>query len=271
MKKKTLYKYFSGSRNFFENRRIRFSPRAALNDPFEIRPSVKSMAMFLHSDDSFCDDGYDAILKRVKDDQENYFDDDNGIPMLNQLGVLCLTESKRNLLMWSHYANSHKGYVVGFDVSHDFFNNYRRTNFWREYENIGKVLPVKYESYRTESVYCFTEWYFHKSDDWIYEKEHRLVLPLVSCDLVIEQTPDSGELKEIRDQKEISGIYNLGQSQYLCLSEVPKEAIVSVTFGAAISQELEGGIRDSVIGLNPFTIEKAKYSEMRFELELEET
>lgn len=270
MKKQVLYKYFGGSRNFFEELLIRFSPRSVLNDPFEVRPSVESMAMFFQSSGSFNDREYKDILNEVRKNQEKYFHMYYGIPMLNHLGILCLTESKRNLLMWSHYADSHKGYVVGFDTSHEFFNNYRKTELWYEYENIGKVLPVRYDSFRSESVGCFTDWYFQKSDEWIYEKEHRLVLPLVSCDLVRKTDPAGKIVEEINDHNEIIKLNKIGHFQHLCLFKIPKEAIVSVTLGADIHPALQREILSSIadLSLNPFSIEIAKYSESRFELEI---
>ncbi len=271
MKKSILYKYFSGSRNFLEDRLIRFSPRSVLNDPFEVRPSVEAMAMFLQSSDSFQGVPFDDILVAVKKNQNKYFHTYYGIPMFNQLGILCLTESKRNLLMWAHYAESHKGYVIGFDISHEFFKFYRKTDSWPDYENVGRVLPVKYDSFRSESVGCFTEWYFQKSDEWIYEKEHRLIKPLISCDVVKITDPSGKVVDEITDHGEISNLDKIGHFQYLCLFEVPKEAIVSVTFGANIGEKLRRSISCSIADskLNPFSIEKARYSESRFELEIE--
>jgi len=32
-----------------------------------------------------------------------------------EFGIFSLSKSKNNLLMWSHYADSHKGYCIGFD------------------------------------------------------------------------------------------------------------------------------------------------------------
>jgi hypothetical protein len=34
--------------------------------------------------------------------------------MLAQIGILCLCKDHRNILMWSHYANEHRGFVVAF-------------------------------------------------------------------------------------------------------------------------------------------------------------
>lgn len=53
------------------------------------------------------------------------------IQMINQkfyevsnrvIGILSLTSKNDNLLMWVHYANSHKGFVVEFNIENVFFN-----------------------------------------------------------------------------------------------------------------------------------------------------
>ena len=41
--------------------------------------------------------------------------------MNNRFGVLSLTRNPTNLLMWSHYANEHKGVVIGIDTSNVIF------------------------------------------------------------------------------------------------------------------------------------------------------
>jgi hypothetical protein len=35
---------------------------------------------------------------------------------LKQTGVISFTSDKKNILLWSHYANSHRGFAVGFDT-----------------------------------------------------------------------------------------------------------------------------------------------------------
>ncbi|MCV2884796.1 DUF2971 domain-containing protein [Aestuariibacter sp. AA17] len=37
------------------------------------------------------------------------------------IGILSLSKTNENLLMWSHYAQNHQGFVIGFNEEHDFF------------------------------------------------------------------------------------------------------------------------------------------------------
>lgn len=41
----------------------------------------------------------------------------------SKYGILCLAEAPDNLLMWAHYADCHRGFVVQFDDTHPFFQS----------------------------------------------------------------------------------------------------------------------------------------------------
>jgi len=45
------------------------------------------------------------------------------------LGLICFASERNNLLMWSHYANGHKGLAIGFNSDHRFFKEFAR--IWR--------------------------------------------------------------------------------------------------------------------------------------------
>jgi len=42
---------------------------------------------------------------------------------ISQIGVMCLSKTNTNQLMWCHYSDSEKGICIGFDVEHYFFKN----------------------------------------------------------------------------------------------------------------------------------------------------
>lgn len=85
-------------------------------------------------------------------------------------GVLSLSRTPDNILMWSHYAKNHTGVVIGVDVS-------KIPVF------LGRILPVEYES-SYERIDVFGDHSFEKITkdrfgikytDWIYEEEVRVV------------------------------------------------------------------------------------------------
>ncbi len=113
---------------------------------------------------------------------------------LNSLfGILCLTEKPDNILMWAHYATCHNGFVIGFDITHPYFN------FNIETQNqINKLKKVSYSIKRPEIIFfdpnedeqsqltnIANNFFFTKSDHWHYEKEWRMIRKLEDAEKVI--------------------------------------------------------------------------------------
>jgi hypothetical protein len=94
-------------------------------------------------------------------------------------GILCLSESPDNALMWSHYASDHTGLVFEFDVTHWFFD--------QSYSSSMPTRHLKQVIYQThlsllphplpyaENLYAF---WLTKTTDWSYEREWRITLSL---------------------------------------------------------------------------------------------
>jgi len=86
------------------------------------------------------------------------------------IGIVSLAGTLNNILMWSHYANGHKGICIEFKAS-----NKSHWNFF------GDALPVDY-SHKLPIIYFYTDdeitrsrKFIAKSDVWEYEKEFRLL------------------------------------------------------------------------------------------------
>jgi len=136
------------------------------------------------------------------------------------LGVLCFSRHSNQPLMWSHYGESHRGFVFEFDEAHPSLKR-RRT----DKDEFGFLRDVSYSEKRPElnmeaidrdqgfQVFALT-----KSLHWSYEEEARLVWPLESADKRVEAP--SGDV---------------------ALLSIPPSALVSVTLGckATPQQELE--------------------------------
>ncbi|HEY3332797.1 MAG TPA: DUF2971 domain-containing protein [Capsulimonadaceae bacterium] len=93
-----------------------------------------------------------------------------------EFGIFSMTETWSNLLMWSHYAESHKGFVLGFDTSRAEFA-YPRSRPFGEGTHLAAV------EYRQERPAMYTldndqvrEGLFVKSAEWEYEREWRMVI-----------------------------------------------------------------------------------------------
>lgn len=97
--------------------------------------------------------------------------------ILSGVGVVSLSADPTNILMWSHYADFHRGFVVGFSVPKigplvmGLHGSYNLVS-----------LPVVYSDTRPEILYgvddnheILTKIALTKSLDWAYEKELRVL------------------------------------------------------------------------------------------------
>ncbi|AYR58338.1 DUF2971 domain-containing protein [Salmonella enterica] len=91
--------------------------------------------------------------------------------ILTTHGIVCLTRDHDNFLMWSHYANSHTGFCIGFD-----------DEFSKSIEGrsvLGNVVYVdfypRYNYYTDDPVNYLSATYLHKGLPWSYEKEYRVI------------------------------------------------------------------------------------------------
>jgi hypothetical protein len=182
---KPIFRYFHPTwADILENRQIRMSRACDCNDPFEMMPR------------------YDQVIRRevesVSDVNFAFTDPHAGpsweefkqhkqeiLPLLmeeclavwpkkfqkefsERYGILCFAEKIDNLLMWAHYADSHKGFALEFDPTDSFFSP----------QEFGQV---KYEKSRPDvDDKDYTKILLRKSEDWKYEDEWRLIKDLQS-------------------------------------------------------------------------------------------
>lgn len=85
-------------------------------------------------------------------------------------GVFCLCESCKNILMWSHYADKHKGFCVRFDSNPDnrLGDIARRVSY-----SCDCPSPDPYSAEGLERLY--DELFFTKAKCWEYEREWRML------------------------------------------------------------------------------------------------
>lgn len=87
------------------------------------------------------------------------------------IGVFSMAERRDNILMWSHYANYHKGFVAGFDTDM-LFNAISPTilgvTYQDEYPTIMPGLGTD------EGAHEIAKMYSVKSSLWSYEEEVRM-------------------------------------------------------------------------------------------------
>ena len=91
----------------------------------------------------------------------------------SNVGVLSLSATNDNVLMWAHYTNQHTGFVIGFDTTQDAWVESGRLN-----GPPGEAFEIVYSATSPAPVSIIDTtpehiWYT-KSSEWKYEQEWRL-------------------------------------------------------------------------------------------------
>ncbi len=185
-----LFKYVSNPNFILDDGYIRATQLSALNDPFEANYSKKALKKL--TKEFNCELDEKELLKYIEENK-------------HKVGVISFTEAKDDLLMWAHYANEHKGALIGFSFYIDFFKKlfrFTETAFDKPFDYYdGTCHPVIYRKQPMYKIDMFDrdysnisvegedrllfEIFLQKSDEWIYEKEHRIILKLSQADKVI--------------------------------------------------------------------------------------
>ena len=82
----------------------------------------------------------------------------------DQIGVLCLSEVQDNLLMWAHYADSHRGVCLQFK-GEQFLGTAQPILYQRTRPTVNPIVH-SHEEMLDRSLLT-------KSEDWSYEREWR--------------------------------------------------------------------------------------------------
>lgn len=191
-----LYKYRDIKNSFHKkllfDRELYFTSADKFNDPFDASLPFKYDEEQLTEENIFLkyrsmlkaehpswDEGkihveaYAAQSKGLLKDEvhqekfnEKLIDDINRI-----FGIVSLSENPTDILMWSHYANSHSGFCVGVDPKFIFKN-------FNPFISLNQIVYAKeiprIDLFEDPIVY-FIKILCTKSSHWKYEQEYRLV------------------------------------------------------------------------------------------------
>lgn len=173
-----LYKYWSveSALRFLGNHKIMFSQYTAFNDPFECASNVdgnntlKEWKAFLASQGLALYEINKNLsnIKANKKVAEKMVQDSVKQTLLDS-GIFCMTETPDNLLMWAHYADEHRGVCLKFDLLNDLDTFY----FPKKVDYNQTYLQYNYLQNPSKA----SEAIWHKSSDWAYEKEYRIIKP----------------------------------------------------------------------------------------------
>lgn len=176
-----VYRMRSINRYLFDtliNKEMWFSNPSDFNDPFDCDINMT----FNDSEHSSIQNYFDNYLKKQFSSKELEGIDQNNIStvdfgfLLNKVakrvaqrkGIACFMSNCDNLLMWAHYADSHKGVCLKFDILEDteFFSPAKKVSYTNEY-------PVY--NYLKDKNDFVKQMFFTKSNEWSYEGEIRVL------------------------------------------------------------------------------------------------
>lgn len=203
--KQTLYKYMPVQSEEALQRlvailrgRIYYSSPAGFNDPFEMSAIFETpgqdevMALLSESgllgDQHLSKSAHGKIYRQVRArlGTERVVSRE----WVESIGVLCLTTSPDDLLMWAHYAQNHTGICVGFDSGFDPFSAAQPVCYQEGRARVAPLDTTSREQRLVENVL------FVKSPHWQYESEWRCIKRPVGNDEkayyrdLYEQQPD---------------------------------------------------------------------------------
>ncbi|HHP7423661.1 TPA: DUF2971 domain-containing protein [Enterobacter roggenkampii] len=120
-----------------------------------------------------------SLLKELYDTAINFSNIARRM-MENQFGILCLSKSFNNPLMWGHYASDHKGIMFEFDfsrVSHKtrLYCSIKEVNYQSDYPEMSyeTLLGLNNAIFPEQSKEFMKILSYTKHDAWKYEQEYR--------------------------------------------------------------------------------------------------
>jgi hypothetical protein len=243
-----LFKYLPSIRvDVIKNLKIRFSPFESLNDPFESLPLYDSEFRKQHIDQVITifketmlqnKESKNTIITEIGDKLRETIENEflstatfGKLIMKNRnenVGILSLSRTEKSLLMWSHYSENGKGFVLGIDSNSTFF---------KKINGIGNPIPVVYSEkrrvfdiseHKIQEIENIPRIFSRKPLEWAYEEEERFF-----CLLNTENDDiDTGIIDEY--------------GKKIILSNLSPEAIKCIYLGYNISNETKDDIIKSI-------------------------
>ena len=190
-----LYKYRSINKSddakthhIITDREAYFANRSSFNDPFDCRHRLvfdgtsKQKTKYIKRTIGLGNPkiSKEAMLRRIKAiKSENLLNDPDNIAkflsieeeVLEDVGIFCLARVPNDILMWSHYADGHRGYCLVFNDNSDdpFISRARKVDYQDEIPIVNPVIQDTKTRFRKSLL--------TKSKHWEYENEWRIIDP----------------------------------------------------------------------------------------------
>lgn len=171
-----LYKFrgIERAKEIISNSEFYFSDAVNFNDPFdtklsEVRYSVRDWKKSI-VEQGLPKSTINQLIKKAKKDSGfvNRHSENAVEKTRRDIGVLSLSKTYRNILLWSHYSQDHKGVAFELNVLEDlaFFVSPLSMDYVKGYE------PLNYPKHGEKAV---LKNLITKAEDWRYEQEIRII------------------------------------------------------------------------------------------------
>jgi hypothetical protein len=180
---KSLFKYYPIAKNQISalaQGKVWYSKPAGFNDPFDTRFYVNGnlrkyvqVPNTANINDIFDENMSGAIVTKkvsLEGDLQTFSRE------IEDLGILSLAESNKNLLMWSHYANDHKGMCLEFERKDDNLLSDDKQVQRIHYSENHPTLSAKALSASATVEASKRRILYTKSSHWKYEEEWRHIV-----------------------------------------------------------------------------------------------
>lgn len=130
---------------------------------------------------------FSEVVKDISRDIEKFQNGLNEIikSSLAHSRVLCMSETHMNVVMWSHYAEQHRGAVIKLNCSDEVDDNLlmaRRVTYTETFPDFVSVddwVADKFGLKEIDISRLAFDLAYIKHNDWIYEREWRVHIPLL--------------------------------------------------------------------------------------------
>lgn len=187
-----LYKYRKYTsvkwKEIFSDGILYFSNPSQFNDPFECKPRIVGLDNVNDRREyanEYISRNHPGIKfkerKKLEINLITHFSNVNGVSnsfhkTLDTYGILSMSEKWDQILMWSHYSDSHAGFCIGIDFqieTDDDFVYGRKVKYQEEYPKISPLDFGKGDIDTDADFYSST--ILTKSNHWEYEEEVRFL------------------------------------------------------------------------------------------------
>jgi hypothetical protein len=177
---KLVYKYRGGDKEIFKRdlnsleENCFFAPSfKMLNDPSETMVFTDKFEKQIGLFSKLLSKNSKQHLEVVKEALANV------VNRKNEIGIYSLSKTYKDELLWAHYANSHYGFCIEYDLDilTDTYNGDEIYSFPISYSNVPPQIGItEVASSGSDSLSIIKLMAGHKSKRWKEEEEHRLII-----------------------------------------------------------------------------------------------